>query len=93
MLDVDKIKNDFPMFKNHPELVYLDNGATTFKPSCVIEMIKKYYESSSVNVERGDYLLSHEVSSAYEKARNTVAKFINARKDEEIVFTFEFDGF
>ncbi len=87
MLDINKIKNDFPMFKNHPELVYLDNGATTFKPSCVIDTIKNYYEKTSVNVERGDYLLSHEVSSAYENARKTVANFINAKKDEEIVFT------
>ena len=87
MLDINKIKNDFPMFKNHPELVYLDNGATTFKPSCVIDTIKNYYENTSVNVERGDYLLSHEVSSAYENARRTVANFINAKKDEEIVFT------
>lgn len=87
MLDVNKIKNDFPMFRRNQDLIYLDNSATTFKPDAVIETINHYYEEASVNIERGDYLLSHKVSNMYEDARLTLAKFINAKRQEEIVFT------
>lgn len=87
MLDVNKIKKDFPMFRRHQNMIYLDNSATTFKPDVVIETLNRYYEEASVNIERGDYLLSHEVSNMYEDARLTLAKFINAKRQEEIVFT------
>lgn len=86
MFDVNKIRLDFPMFSNNPELVYLDNAATTFKPKIVIDAVNKYYTHESVNVHRGDYQLSHEVSNEYENTRAIVAEFINC-KPKEIVFT------
>lgn len=90
MLDVWKLRQDFPMLQNkkmqnHP-LVYLDNAATTFKPQCVIDAVVNYYENISVNAHRGDYELSYQVDTEYESTREVVAKFINAKKDE-IVFT------
>lgn len=86
MFDVMKIREDFPMFKNNPNVIYLDNAATTFKPQCVIDAVNNYYVNESVNVHRGDYDLSYQVSKEYEDARETVAKFINA-ESKEIVFT------
>lgn len=86
MFDVKKIREDFPMFKNNPNMIYLDNAATTFKPQCVIDAVNKYYVNESVNVHRGDYDLSYQVSKEYEDARETVAKFINA-EPKEVVFT------
>jgi cysteine desulfurase / selenocysteine lyase len=71
---------------NNKRLVYLDSAATTQKPKQVIEAIRKYYENSNANVHRGVHLLSEEATGLYEGARETVASFINAEK-EEIVFT------
>lgn len=81
------IKNEFPMFKNHKDLVYFDNAATTFKPYKVIEAVKSYYEKNTSNIHRGDYDLSYQVSELYENTRSKVAKFINAKDKNEIVFT------
>ena len=72
------------MFKE--DLIYLDNGATTFKPNSVIEAINEYYKTYSANAHRGDYSISYKVDVNYEEARVKVAKFINADSDE-IVFT------
>ena len=77
-------RDDFPMIKN--DLIYLDNGATTFKPKCVLEAMNDYYENYSANAHRGDYSISYKVDVAYENARVKVAKFINAEIDE-VVFT------
>lgn len=77
-------RDDFPMIKD--DLIYLDNGATTFKPKCVLEAINDYYENYSANAHRGDYSISYKVDVAYENARVKVAKFINAEIDE-VVFT------
>lgn len=85
MLDINKIRNDFPMFKN-TDVVYLDNAATTFKPQTVIDAVNNYYTKSSVNVHRGDYELSYQVSNEYEETRKVVGNFINADA-KEIVFT------
>ncbi|WP_195548204.1 aminotransferase class V-fold PLP-dependent enzyme [Holdemania sp. 1001095H_141210_F2] len=90
MFDVLKIRQDFPMFHNrtmqsHP-LVYLDNAATTFKPQCVIDAVVRYYTEQTTNVHRGDYEISYQVSEAYEKTREDVARFIHA-EPKEIVFT------
>lgn len=79
------IKAKFPIFKNHPELIYVDNAATTQKPESVINAIKNYYENSNANVSRGIYPLAEESTEIYEKARRKVAKFINA-DPEEIIF-------
>ena len=90
MFDVYKIRKDFPMLNNktqqgHP-LVYLDNAATTFKPYKVIEACNNYYLNANANAHRGDYDLAYKVDSNIDKVRQTVANFINAKK-EEIVFT------
>lgn len=77
-------RDDFPMIKD--DLIYLDNGATTFKPKCVLEAMNDYYENYSANAHRGDYSISYKVDVAYENARLKVAKFINAEIDE-VVFT------
>ncbi len=88
-----EIRKDFPMydkhdgkFKNLP-LVYLDNSATTFKPYCVIESVNHYYMDITANTRRGDYSLAHEADMAFDEARRSVAKFIHARDEKEIIFT------
>lgn len=68
-------------------LVYFDNAATTQKPLCVIERERDYYLHENCNIHRGVHYLSQMATEAYENARKTVAKFINARQAEEIVFT------
>ncbi len=78
-------KSDFPMLNK--DLIYLDNGATTFKPKCVIDAVVDYYTNYTANAHRGDYKISLEVDMAYEGARDKVQKFINAKHREEIVFT------
>ena len=77
--------NDFPMLKE--DLIYLDNGATTLKPQCVIDKITEYYTKYSANAHRGDYDISFKVDQEYEASREIVRKFINARFKEEVIFT------
>ena len=77
-------REDFPMLKN--DLIYLDNGATTFKPKVVIDAMNDYYTKYCANAHRGDYSISYKVDLAYEDARIKIAKFINADPDE-VVFT------
>lgn len=77
-------REDFPMIKD--DLIYLDNGATTFKPKSVIDAINDYYTNYCANAHRGDYSISYKVDVAYEDARCKVAKFINS-DPENIVFT------
>ncbi len=89
MLDIKKIRKDFPVLKrkaNGKPLVYLDNSATTQKPVQVIQKISDYYSSYNANVHRGIHKLSEEASEEYEAAREKTAKFIGA-KPHEIVFT------
>lgn len=86
MIDVNKIKKDFPIFENIPELVYLDSTATSLKPRQVIEKINEYYQKYSANIFRGVYRLSEKATVEYEKTREKIAFFING-KPEEIVFT------
>lgn len=86
MLDVEKIRADFPMIRNHPELVYFDNGATTFKPQAVIDAVVHFYEYGTSNVHRGDYALSAEADKLYDGTRDIIAEFLNCRPDE-VVFT------
>ncbi len=87
MFDVNKIRNDFPMFKNNPNLIYFDSAATSYKPQCVIDEVMNYYTNKTVNIHRGDYDLSFEVSNEYEQAREVVKKFINSKSKDEIIFT------
>lgn len=90
MIDIEKIRADFPILKrkiNDRDLVYFDNGATSQKPSSVIEKMKSYYEHSTANVHRVGHVLGQESSLAYEQAREKVASFINAKNPKEIIFT------
>ena len=84
------IREQFPILKitaNGKPLVYFDNGATTQKPQCVIDRIIRYYTEENSNIHRGTHYLSELSTHAFEHSRETVAKFINAGKREEIVFT------
>lgn len=87
MIDIKKIKKQFPIFENQPNLVYLDSTATSLKPKVVIDKIKEYYEEYSANVFRGIYPISEKATVEFEETRNIVSKFINANKSEEVVFT------
>lgn len=78
-------REDFPMLKQ--DIIYLDNGATSLKPKCVIDKMTDYYENYSANAHRGDYDISYKVDLEYENAREEIRKFINAKHKEEIVFT------
>lgn len=88
--DVERIRKDFPILgesiNGHP-LVYLDNAATTHKPQIVIDTLVKFYTSQNANIHRGVHTLSQRGTDAYENARATVQKFINAKSSDEIVFT------
>lgn len=85
MLDALKIREDFPIYKNNPEICYLDNGATSLKPQVVIDKMNEYYFNYGVNIHRGVYELSYKATDEFDLAREKVAKFINA-KSVEIVF-------
>ena len=80
------VKKDFPIFENNPELIYLDNAATTQKPRQVINAVREFYERRNSNVHRGLYDLSEKATEKFGEARKTVADFINASSDE-IIFT------
>ena len=85
-MNIEAIKKDFPMFKNK-NITYLDSGATTQKPIQVINAINEFYEKYNANPHRGAYSLSVEATNAYEETREKIAKFINAKHKEEIIFS------
>ncbi|HLY74581.1 MAG TPA: aminotransferase class V-fold PLP-dependent enzyme, partial [Planctomycetota bacterium] len=88
--DVRKIREDFPILKSliHGKpLVYLDNAATTQKPSPVIHSIAKYYEANNANIHRGVHFLSEFGTRLFETARTKTQRFLNAADAKEIVFT------
>lgn len=90
MYDIQKIREDFPILSRTvygKPLIYLDNGATTQKPRCVVEAITDEYYSVNANVHRGVHFLSQQATNLHEASRETVRKFINARSTSEIVFT------
>ncbi len=80
------MREHFPLLANDPELVYLDSAATSQKPASVIERMNRYYLSENANVHRGVYKLSEDATRAFEEARQTIARSLNA-KTEEIIFT------
>jgi cysteine desulfurase/selenocysteine lyase len=90
-LDVERIREDFPILKRKVSggkpLVYLDNAATTQKPLAVINSINDYYMNYNSNIHRAVHQLAEEATLAFEKTREKIAKFVNARFNEEIVFT------
>ena len=89
-LDVNKIRNDFPILKrkvNGYPFVYFDNAATSQKPSKVISSITDYYENYNSNIHRGVHSVSQEATDAYENARKKIQTHFNAKYSEEIILT------
>lgn len=90
MYDIEQIRADFPILSREvygKPLIYLDNGATTQKPRCVVEAITNEYYSVNANVHRGVHFLSQQATELHEASRETVRRFLNARSANEIVFT------
>jgi cysteine desulfurase/selenocysteine lyase len=87
--EVERVREDFPALRQHVNgkpLIYLDNAATTQKPRSVVEAIRRFYEQDCSNVHRGVHTLSQRATEAYERAREIVRRFLNARSEEEIIF-------
>ncbi|MGL4294039.1 MAG: aminotransferase class V-fold PLP-dependent enzyme [Bacteroidales bacterium] len=90
MNQIEKIREQFPILKKriyNKELVYLDNAATTQKPSRVVNKIEEGYYHTNANIHRGVHFLSQEATEAHEKSRTRIKDFLNASKSEEIIFT------
>ena len=90
MIDIQEIRKDFPILSREVygrPLVYLDNGATTQKPRCVIDAMTDEYLNVNANVHRGVHYLSQQATELHEAARETVRRFVNARSTAEIIFT------
>lgn len=88
--DWSRLREDFPILREtingHP-LIYFDNAASAQKPRAVIDAISRYYERDNANVHRGIHELSNRATTAYEGARERIAKFINAQSPQEIIYT------
>lgn len=90
MFSPESILADFPILdqKIHGRrLIYLDNAATNQKPQCVLDTSRRYYESINSNIHRGTHQLARAATEAFENARNTVAKHLNAASSDEVIFT------
>lgn len=90
MYNINKVREDFPILSRQiygKPLVYFDNGATTQKPLCVLDAMRNEYLNVNANVHRGVHYLSQQATDLHEAARETVRKFINAPKVEEVIFT------
>ena len=90
MYNIQKVRDDFPILSRtiyDKPLVYLDNAATTQKPLCVLDAMRDEYLNANANVHRGVHYLSQRATDLHEAARETVRRFINAPKTEEIIFT------
>jgi len=89
-INAARIRDDFPVLKryvNDKPLVYFDNAATSQKPNVVIDAIDRYYREYNANIHRGIHKLAEEATLAHEEAREKIAKFVNAKRTEEIIFT------
>ncbi len=89
-LDINKIRNDFPILQQQvysKPLVYFDNGATTQKPRVVIDIVRELQEKWNSSIHRGIHYLSDQMTDRYEKAREVVRSFLNASSSHEIIFT------
>lgn len=82
---MNQCKKDFPIFSKHPELVYLDNAATSHKPQSVIDEISSYYENNCSNVHRGVHQLSDVSTTVFEKSKQEIANFFGAKNSELIL--------
>ena len=90
MFSIDNTRKDFPILNREvygKPLVYLDSAASSQKPKQVIESIKKFEENDYANVHRGIHFLSNASTDAFEAARKKIKKFLNAKREEEIIFT------
>ena len=85
-MNINEIKKDFPLLENR-DIAYLDSGATTQKPIQVIKAVEEFYQKYNANPHRGAYSLSVEATEQYENTRTKIAKFINAKHREEIIFS------
>ena len=85
-MDINKYKDDYPFFKNNPNIIFFDNASTALKPKCVIDAVNYYYNNLCVNAHRGDYYLSYKVDVEIEEVRKEVARFIDC-EENEVVFT------
>lgn len=88
--DISKIRKDFPVLAQKvygKPLVYMDNGATTQKPQCVIDTINQIHSGQNASIHRGVHYLSEQMTERYEDARKTIQEFINAEYSQEIIFT------
>ena len=85
-MSIENIKKDFPLLENN-NISYLDSAATTQKPQYVLDKLNEFYEHNNANPHRGAYTLSMDATEAYENARTHIAKFINARYREEVIYT------
>lgn len=83
---MNNYKKDFPILQNR-DIVYLDSGATTQKPKAVIDVIDEFYEHNNANIHRGAYGLSQEATEIYENTRAKIARFINSKTREQIIFS------
>lgn len=87
---VQDIRKQFPILNhivNGNSLIYFDNAATTQKPQCVIDSVSDYYQQSNANVHRASHALSADATLLFESARSTVARYLNARSEKEIIWT------
>ena len=87
---MQNIQKQFPILKrkiNGKPLIYLDSASTSQKPTAVLAALQKFYTTSNANIHRGIHTLSEEATEQYENTRKKVAKFINAKTEEEIIFT------
>jgi cysteine desulfurase/selenocysteine lyase len=87
MINSQRIKEDFPIFSNNPDLCYLDSAATTQKPRQVVEAIEDYYYSCNSNVHRGIYKISEDATNRFEASRDNISNFIGSSDSRQIVFT------
>lgn len=85
-MDIGKIREEFTLLQNR-KIAYLDSGATTQKPKQVIKAVEEFYQSNNANPHRGAYELSVEATNLYEETRQKIARFINAKESEEIIFS------
>lgn len=92
-MDFTSVKNKFPIFRHHPDLVYLDSAATTLKPQSVIDAVTGYYERYSANVGRGLYPIAEEATEKFEETRGKVAAFIGGKPDEIVFVHGATEGF
>jgi len=87
--DVERLRADFPILRRQvrgKKLVYLDNAATSQKPTAVIDALRCYYEQENANIHRGVHFLSEQATNEYEAARSAIQRFVNAADSSEIIF-------